>query len=126
MTAIGGTPFYEYSLDGGVSWQYLSTFSGLEEGFYNATVRDSLGCTDELDDIEILAPLPISVSVDVENVSCVDSSDGSASVVLVSGGNPSSSGYSYSWQNENGVNLWPGNLSGINSTVNNLLPIYIN
>ena len=122
LTANGGTPFYEYSLNGGVSWQYLSTFSGLEEGFYNATVRDSLGCSDELEDIEILAPLPISVSVDVENVSCVGSSDGSASVVLVSGGTPSSSGYSYSWQNENGVNLWPGNLSGINSTVNNLLP----
>ena len=122
LTAAGGTPFYEYSLNGGVSWQYLSTFSGLEEGFYNATVRDSLGCSDELEDIEILAPLPISVSVDVENVSCVGSSDGSASVVLVSGGTPSSSGYSYSWQNENGVNLWPGNLSGINSTVNNLLP----
>ncbi len=122
LTAAGGTPFYEYSLNGGVSWQYLSTFSGLEEGFYNATVRDSLGCSDELEDIEILATLPISVSVDVENVSCVGSSDGSASVVLVSGGTPSSSGYSYSWQNENGVNLWPGNLSGINSTVNNLLP----
>ncbi|MFL2569558.1 MAG: gliding motility-associated C-terminal domain-containing protein [Flavobacteriales bacterium] len=122
LTATGGTPFYEYSLNGGVSWQYLSTFSGLEEGFYNATVRDSLGCSDELEDIEILAPLPISVSVDAENVSCVGSSDGSASVVLVSGGTPSSSGYSYSWQNDNGVNLWPGNLSAINSTVNNLLP----
>ena len=55
LTAAGGTPFYEYSLNGGVSWQYLSTFSGLEEGFYNATVRDSLGCSDELEDIEILA-----------------------------------------------------------------------
>ncbi|MBL6663581.1 MAG: gliding motility-associated C-terminal domain-containing protein [Flavobacteriales bacterium] len=122
LTASGGTPFYEYSLNGGVTWQYLSTFSGLEEGFYNATVRDSLGCSDELEDIEILAPSPISVSVAVEDVSCVGSSDGSASVVLVSGGTPSSNGYSYSWQNENGVNLWPGNLSAINPTVNNLLP----
>ena len=94
----------------------------MTEGFYNATVRDSLGCSDELEDIEILAPLPISVNVDVENVSCIGSSDGSASAVLVSGGTPSSTGYTYSWQNDNGVNLWPGNLSGINSTVNNLLP----
>ncbi|MBH83756.1 MAG: hypothetical protein CMP70_03675 [Flavobacteriales bacterium] len=122
LTATGGTPFYEYSINGGVSWQYLSTFSDLEEGFYSATVRDSLGCSDELEDIEIMAPLPISVSIDVESLSCVGSSDGSASVVLVSGGTPSISGYSYSWQNENGVNLWPGNLSAINSTVNNLLP----
>ena len=122
LSATGGTPFYEYSLDGGVSWQYQSIFSGLEEGFYNATVRDSLGCSDELEDIQILAPLPISVNVDVENVSCVGSSDGSASVVLVSGGTPSASGYSYSWQNESGVNLWPANLSATNSTVNNLLP----
>ncbi|MAD50737.1 MAG: hypothetical protein CMC95_05515 [Flavobacteriales bacterium] len=122
LTATGGSPYYEYSLNGGVSWQYLSTFSGLEEGFYNATVRDSLGCSAELENIEILSPLPISVSVEAQDVSCVDYSDGSASVVTVSGGTPSNSGYSYSWQNDNGVNLWPGNLSGINPTVNNLLP----
>jgi gliding motility-associated-like protein len=122
LTATGGNPFYEYSLNGGVSWQYLSTFSGLEEGFYNATVRDSLGCSDEIENIEILAPLPISVSVETQDVSCVGYSDGSASVLTISGGTTSSSGYSYSWQNENGVNLWPGNLSAINPTVNNLLP----
>jgi len=122
LTATGGNPFYEYSLNGGVSWQYLSTFSGLSEGFYNATVRDSLGCSDEIENIEITAPLPISLSIDAQDVSCIGYSDGSASVVSISGGTPSSSGYSYSWQNQNGVNLWPGNLSAVNAVVNNLLP----
>ena len=85
LTATGGTPFYEFSLNGGVSWQYIPTFSGLEEGLYNAMVRDSLGCTDEFEDIEILAPSPISLSVDALDVSCVGYSDGSASVVSISG-----------------------------------------
>ncbi len=121
LTATGGTPFYEFSLNGGVSWQYIPTFSGLEEGLYNAMVRDSLGCTDEFEDIEILAPSPISLNVDALDVSCVGYSDGSASVVSISGGTVSNSSYSYSWQNNNGVNLWPGNLSAINSSVENLL-----
>ena len=121
LTATGGTPFYEFSLNGGVSWQYTPTFSGLQEGSYIATVRDSLGCTDELENIQILAPTPISLSVDPIDVSCVGYSDGSASVVSISGGTLFNSSYSYSWKNNNGVDLWPGNISAINSSVENLL-----
>ena len=123
LSATDGNPFYEYSINGGISWQYLPTFGNLPQGLYNATVRDSLGCTDELEDIQITSPSPISVDVNSVNVSCVGSSDGSASVISVNGGTPSSSGeYSYSWKNENGTNLWPGNSSGVNSTVTGLFP----
>mgnify|MGYP001162031192 CR=1 FL=1 len=122
LNATGGTPFYEFSINGGVSWQNLSTFQNLSEGTYNATVRDSLGCTAELENIEIMAPNPISVSVDAEDVSCTSSSDGSASVITVSGGTANSGSYGFSWQNSQGVNLWPANLSAVNPTVNGLLP----
>lgn len=122
LNATGGTPFYEFSINGGISWQNLSTFQNLAGGVYNATVRDSLGCTDELENIEILTPDPISVSVSSDDVSCTSYSDGSASVVTVSGGTTSSGSYGFSWQNDQGINLWPANLSAVNSTVNGLLP----
>ena len=80
-----------------------------------------MGCTDELENIQILAPSPISLSVDPIDVSCVGYSDGSASVVSISGGTLFNSSYSYSWKNNNGVDLWPGNTSAINSSVENLL-----
>ena len=122
LTANGGTPFYEYSINGGLNWQFSTTFSGLFQGFYDIMLRDSLGCTDVLQDIEVAAPSPISVNISSSDVSCLGSTDGSASAISVFGGSPSISGYTYSWQNENGVNLWPANSSAINSTVNNLMP----
>ena len=40
----GGTPGYTYSIDG-VSFQASDTFTGLTDGTYTITVRDSQGCT---------------------------------------------------------------------------------
>ena len=122
LNATGGNPFYEFTINGGLSWQHLSTFGDLPEGIYNASVRDSLGCVDELENIHIDAPTPISVTVSTQMVSCSGSSDGSASVTSVAGGTTSSGTYSFSWQNNQGINLWPANLSAVNPTVQGLLP----
>ena len=43
-TASGGTPAYEYSLDG-ATFQASPTFAGLTDGTYTITVRDANGCT---------------------------------------------------------------------------------
>ena len=122
LNATDGNPFYEFSINGGVNWQFLATFSGLPAGQYSAIVRDSLGCQDVISSITINSPPPISVSVSAQQVSCANFTDGSASVVAVNGGTSTSGTYSYSWQNSQGINLWPGNPTGINSTVNNLIP----
>ena len=74
-------------------------------------LRDSLGCSDDIENIEITAPDPISVIVESETVRCFGDNDGTASVVNVFGGTSSSGNYSYQWQNLDGINLWPANLS---------------
>lgn len=44
ITASGGTPFYNYSLDG-VNYQTLNSFAGLASGTYsNLAVKDANGC----------------------------------------------------------------------------------
>ena len=79
LNATGGTPFYEFSINGGGNWQFLATFSHLPSGTYSVTLRDSLGCQDVMSNINIHSPSPISVSVSTQEVSCFGDTDGSAS-----------------------------------------------
>lgn len=122
LSTTDGNPYYEYSIDGGGSWHYIPTFLNLGEGLYNVMVRDSLGCTDEIEDIQIYAPDAIDVTVSTSTVSCYGSQDGQAIVTEVIGGTSEDGEYSYTWQDNNGVNLWPANLSGMSAMVDNLFP----
>lgn len=120
VNATQGNPFYEYSINGGVTWQYSPVFENLGGSTYNIMLRDSLGCSDDIENIEITAPDPISVIVESETVRCFGDNDGTASVVNVFGGTSSSGNYSYQWQNLDGINLWPANLSANSANVNGL------
>lgn len=44
ITAGGGTPAYQYSVDGGVTYQPANIFSGLPVGNYIIKVKDANGC----------------------------------------------------------------------------------
>ena len=44
VTASGGTPGYEYSIDGGVTWVTVGLFTGLPQGVYTINSRDAAGC----------------------------------------------------------------------------------
>ncbi len=41
ITATGGTGIYDYSIDGGSTWQFNGNFSNLENGTYQTLVRSS-------------------------------------------------------------------------------------
>ena len=120
VNATQGNPFYEYSINGGVTWQYSPVFENLGESSYNIMLRDSLGCSDDIENIEITAPEPISAIVDAQTARCFGDNNGTASVTNVFGGTSLDGDYSYQWQTSEGVNLWPANLSANTANVGGL------
>src|SRR5690606_19047078 len=90
VTATGGTPDYEYSLDG-TAFQSSNLFEGLAAGTYTITVRDASGCT--VNAIATIGePAELTASVSTTDASCSSGSDGSITVA-VGGGSPN---YEYS------------------------------
>ncbi|MFN8285646.1 MAG: gliding motility-associated C-terminal domain-containing protein [Chitinophagales bacterium] len=86
ISATGGVPPYNYSLNGGPT-QPGSTFSGLGEGTYTVYVVDAHNCLDT-SSVTIANTYIISVAVDSQtNISCFGGFDGSVSV-HVNGGIP--------------------------------------
>ena len=45
ITASGGTPPYQYSINGGTTYQGSNSFTGLAGGAYNVMVKDAATCT---------------------------------------------------------------------------------
>ena len=75
INASGGTAPYQYSLDGGTTYQTANTFLNLPAGFYTITVMDSSGsptsrCIETLD-YEITQPFRLTASAAIiEDASC--------------------------------------------------------
>src|SRR6185369_9654618 len=108
VAATGGAGTYEYSKNGGTSWQPSATFSGLAAGSYSIWVRDAAtpSCVySGLGSIVISQPAALGLSEVVSshvNVVCNGGATGSLTVVA-SGG---ASTYEYS---KNGGTSWqPG------------------
>jgi gliding motility-associated-like protein len=81
MDASGGTPPYEYTIEG-PSGPFSSdtVYTLLEAGPYHVIVRDQHGCTyEEL--VEIRDVIPLDVVVNVSHVSCYGADDGSIEFV---------------------------------------------
>lgn len=74
LAATGGTGTYEFSIDGGVSFQSTNFYKNLEAGFYTAVIRDNSGCQIDLI-FEIVRGLEINPVIKVTEASC-DSDDG--------------------------------------------------
>ena len=92
----GGSGGYEYSIDGGSSWQASGSFTNLEADFYNVQIRDANAteCVIVLDaNLEIEEPDILDADIMGDDVSCFGESDGSISISNPTGGSGS---YEYS------------------------------
>lgn len=73
----GGTPPYEYSIDGlGGTFSSTTSYSDLVAGSYDVVVRDANGCTFELP-IQIYDIIPLNMVINPRDVSCFGLEDGS-------------------------------------------------
>ncbi len=107
LSATGGTPGYDYSIDG-VNYQVTGIFSGLCAGGYTVYVRDAQGCitprtviltqpTPIIPNAAITSFYPASPALIQFNVSCNGECDGSA-IATPSGGTAATPGtYTYQW-----------------------------
>lgn len=102
----GGTPQYEYSLDG-VNFQSSETFTGLAAGAFTVTVRDANGCISTVSET-LIEPAAISTSISQTDLNCF--SDGTGEIAVTATGGTGTLTYSI-----DGVNFQSGNtFSGLN------------
>lgn len=65
----GGVPPYQYSINGGTTWQTSGIFPNLFAGTYTIIVEDASGCSINVGPITINEPDPIDIiSIDITNV----------------------------------------------------------
>lgn len=105
INAAGGYGTYEYSINGGITWQTSNVFTGLAPMNYNVWIRDALYylCTADLDGVgvttTITEPQPLQHSISSPtfmggyNVSCNGAADGSIALTVNGGTMP----YQYGW-----------------------------
>ena len=96
-TAGTGTAPYEYSIDGGTTWQASGTFNNLAAGSHPVTVRDANGCTATATAV-ITQPL---TAVTVTAASNSPVCEGST-LNLTATGSGGTGGLIYNWTGPNG------------------------
>ncbi|HQG76595.1 MAG TPA: PKD domain-containing protein [Bacteroidales bacterium] len=85
----GGYNIYEYSIDGGISWDGITSFTGLAPGFYNVQMRDAAhpACVVTLNgSVRITEPPVLSASVTQTNLTCHGAGDGIITISSPAGG----------------------------------------
>ena len=80
-SGAGGTPPYEYSIDGGQSYQVENYFAVSTEKSYDITVRDAHGCT-SITSVLVGFDPEIEYTIAEEDIICVGDNDGRIGIDL--------------------------------------------
>jgi hypothetical protein len=122
LSASGGTGTYEYSVNGGSSWQTPTAFANLTAGLLDIRARDTNGCTGN-NSFSITQPTALTSSIgSVTNTTCAQA-NGSATILGSGGTGP----YTYQWFNSANqlvastntlLNASAGNYQAITNDVN--------
>ena len=101
----GGHGTYEYSINGGGSWQPSGNYTALAPGTYNVQIRDAAftGCFKVLNAALVISqPAVLQANVASTNVTCNSAADGTINITAPLGG---AGTYEYSID---GGTLWQG------------------
>jgi gliding motility-associated-like protein len=102
ISAAGGTAGYQYSKDGGISYQANDTFALLSAGTYAIRIKDATGCTKDTT-IDVSQPATLASTYVIRPVTCNGGTNGGI-VINATGGTP---GYQYS--SDGGASYQAGN-----------------
>ena len=110
--AAGGYGTYEYTVNGGTTWQASNSFTGLTPGFYNVKIRDAANpaCIITLNgSVNVTEPPVLNANVARTNITCNGAANGTITISSPSGGYGT---YQYSI---NGGGAWQasGSFSGL-------------
>jgi gliding motility-associated-like protein len=86
ITATGGTAPYQYSINGGTSFQASNVFNGLAGGTYNVVVRDAGQCTSSPQVVTLTLVNTMTISVAKIDANCT--TGGTITITANGGGNP--------------------------------------
>ncbi len=84
VSAAGGTPPYQYSIDGGTTWVGSGVFTGLIGGAYTLTVEDANGCQATVN-VVLTGDPAITVGETITNETCQGDCDGVIDLVGATG-----------------------------------------
>lgn len=84
ITATNGTGVYEYSIDGGTTFQSSGTFNNLPVGTYNIRIRDNAGCLRDTV-INVTEPPVLSAAAATINATCSATPNGTITVTANGG-----------------------------------------
>lgn len=91
--AVGGTPIYDFSIDGGSTYQAASNFASLAPGTYTMVMEDQNGCQLSLGIYSITQPSAYFGTNSFTDASCNGLCDGAASTAYTGGYGI----YTYDW-----------------------------
>lgn len=74
---------YQFSIDGGVTYQATGTFTDLRSGTYALTVRDSLECVSRTQELVLLDPQQMGLVYTTTPATCRNSCDGAINIQAV-------------------------------------------
>ena len=102
INAAGGVAPYQYSINGGVTFQVSPTFTGLAAGTYNFIVKDALGC---FYNFTFILTEPGVLTASVLNISATCPNNDGSIDITAGGGTPA-----YQYSIDGGLSYQPANI----------------